>query len=293
MTNTMVMSNQAPRDVDCVEGLPRVFINTDILTSINKHVQTDILNEVCGVLFGIPGKDTKGYFLHITHAIEGKYADQRGTSVTFTHDTWDYINKRLSEAGKNVVIVGWYHSHPSFGVFYSSHDTFIQEHFFGEPWQVGIVIDPTTNHQGVFVNLSNGIEGLHTYWSISETDEPAQPISCEYLDRIAAHDPEKVPIAPETEKQMQISSELHDIQNQLNIIESLAKRIVWWLMVCVMILSVATVSGITWIGYLYWTPARSVSATHEATPDLKNQTQDNKNRNQDSKLPKTKEQSRE
>ena len=39
-------------------------------------------------------------------------------------------------------IVGWYHTHPGFGIFLSGMDLFIQDHFFNLPWQVAFVYDP-------------------------------------------------------------------------------------------------------------------------------------------------------
>lgn len=36
-------------------------------------------------------------------------------------------------------IVGWYHSHPRFGIFLSAHDIAIQTVYFGQPWQVAYV----------------------------------------------------------------------------------------------------------------------------------------------------------
>ena len=47
-------------------------------------------------------------------------------------------------------IVGWYHSHPGFGVFLSEHDLFIQENFFSSPGQVAWVYDPHTDEEGCF-----------------------------------------------------------------------------------------------------------------------------------------------
>ena len=47
-------------------------------------------------------------------------------------------------------IVGWYHSHPGFGIFLSEHDRFIHRHFFGEPGQIALVIDPLAHVEGLF-----------------------------------------------------------------------------------------------------------------------------------------------
>ena len=47
-------------------------------------------------------------------------------------------------------IVGWYHSHPNFGIFLSDRDCFIQDHFFNGPGQIAYVVDPVNGVEGVF-----------------------------------------------------------------------------------------------------------------------------------------------
>ena len=54
------------------------------------------------------------------------------------------------ESYPNERIVGWYHSHPGFGVFLSEHDTFIHQNFFSSPDQVAWVYDPHTDEEGCF-----------------------------------------------------------------------------------------------------------------------------------------------
>ena len=52
-------------------------------------------------------------------------------------------------------IVGWYHSHPGFGLFLSEYDSFIQENFFIDPNHVALVVDPLEGSLGWFV-VRNG-----------------------------------------------------------------------------------------------------------------------------------------
>ena len=47
-------------------------------------------------------------------------------------------------------IVGWYHTHPDFGIFLSSHDLFIHRHFFAQTLQVAYVVDPIRQTRGFF-----------------------------------------------------------------------------------------------------------------------------------------------
>ena len=102
--------------------------------------------EVCGVLIG----ETRDGVVEVCASIEALNAAQAGTHVTFTQDAWETIYKVKDESYPNQRIVGWYHSHPGFGVFLSEHDAFIHRNFFSSPDQVAWVYDPHTDEEGCF-----------------------------------------------------------------------------------------------------------------------------------------------
>ena len=60
------------------------------------------------------------------------------------------INREHDETYPDLKMVGWYHSHPGFGVFLSGHDLFIHRNFFTAPWQVAFVTDPLGKASGCF-----------------------------------------------------------------------------------------------------------------------------------------------
>src|SRR5712675_1002427 len=46
----------------------------------------------------------------------GAAASHGSTHVTFTQETWNHIHQSLERNYPKLQIVGWYHSHPGFGV---------------------------------------------------------------------------------------------------------------------------------------------------------------------------------
>jgi len=78
--------------------------------------------EICGVLLGT----TADGRTHVDACIAGEKAAQGAAHVTFTQNTWEHIYAVKDKEHPNKKIVGWYHSHPGFGVFLSHHDTFIR-----------------------------------------------------------------------------------------------------------------------------------------------------------------------
>ncbi len=129
----------------------RVFFAPEVHAALWKHAVEDTSVEICGVLVGSWHHDEGGPFVKITESIRGEGALARFAEVTFTHQTWAKINAEMDTKYVNLAIVGWYHTHPDFGIFLSDRDRFIQEHFFYGPGQVAHVIDPIRRIEGVFV----------------------------------------------------------------------------------------------------------------------------------------------
>ena len=61
-------------------------------------------------------------------------------------------------------VVGWYHTHPGFGVEFSEMDLFIQRNFFPDSAQIALVTDPLGGAVAICVNAAGGIEYLDRFW---------------------------------------------------------------------------------------------------------------------------------
>lgn len=142
----------------------RIAISNRAYKTICEHAKENIKVELCGVLIGEVFKDAQGPFLEITDAIRGEYATNQGAQVTFTHKTWSYINNVKDSEFPDKRIVGWYHTHPRFGVFLSSQDMFIHENFFNQPWHTAFVIDPISEDEGFFVWQNGNPILIEQYW---------------------------------------------------------------------------------------------------------------------------------
>jgi proteasome lid subunit RPN8/RPN11 len=121
-------------------------IDSEVVRQIRQHARSESKTEVCGVLIG----RELGDGIDVSACIAGVNAAQGGAHVTFTQDTWGHIYKIKDKDYPNERILGWYHSHPGFGVFLSDHDTFIHKNFFSSPRQVAWVYDPHSDEEGCF-----------------------------------------------------------------------------------------------------------------------------------------------
>src|SRR5205085_10685180 len=96
-------------------------------------------------------RDAAGPFLLIDAAGRGDCAGSSAAQVRFTAETWKHIQGVMEKEHPQQRIVGWYHTHPGFGIFLSDMDLFIHGNFFNLPWQVAFVYDPANGEEGMFV----------------------------------------------------------------------------------------------------------------------------------------------
>ncbi|HUS31510.1 MAG TPA: Mov34/MPN/PAD-1 family protein [Kofleriaceae bacterium] len=142
----------------------RVFLSEEAFDRAVERGTKDTSREIGGVLVGNVYKDDQGPYLKIETTIDALHADEKGAELTFTHDTWDHINKEMDGKYKDKKVVGWYHTHPGFSVFLSDRDQFIQKSFFNLPFQVAFVYDPKSKEHGMFTWHDNEIRRSRRYW---------------------------------------------------------------------------------------------------------------------------------
>jgi proteasome lid subunit RPN8/RPN11 len=155
---------------------PRVFLSAFALAAIRAHGYTDTAHECGGVMVGEKLEGGEGPVVLVEAVIAGAHTDNRRGSVTFTHETWEHINQEKDQKYSDLRIVGWYHTHPGFGIFLSDYDQFIQANFFDLPWNVAFVLDPLSGESGAFGWVEGKIARLPEYEAYAVADEhPARP----------------------------------------------------------------------------------------------------------------------
>lgn len=129
---------------------PRCAVLLHALADMFGHGATEPRREVGGVLLGEVLHTSVGLLTRVVDMIPALLADTGITHMTFTHSTWEQINASLDEREGGLRIVGWYHTHPGFGPFYSAHDRFIHENFFADRTHVGLVLDPVQSSLSMY-----------------------------------------------------------------------------------------------------------------------------------------------
>jgi proteasome lid subunit RPN8/RPN11 len=177
------LAYEVPSPID----LP-IFLDRRTADAIERHALSDTSVELGGILLGKECIDpaTGQPFVWITQSLEAKHYANTQASFTYTHDSWEEITRERDRLHPDFDIVGWYHTHPSFGIFLSHHDLFIHQHFFAQPLQVAYVVDPINQTRGFFQWRDGGLAQVGGYY-----------LTADRGDRIAlarlANDLEKLP----------------------------------------------------------------------------------------------------
>jgi proteasome lid subunit RPN8/RPN11 len=157
----------------------QVIIDPGAHRDIRAHCAENPSQEVCGVLVGFTWPEGGMQRTRVVGSVRGAHARQDQMSVTFTHDTWQAVHEAIERRTDGARVVGWYHSHPDFGVFYSSQDAFIHRHFFGDVGQLGLVIDPVRGQCGAFLSTAAGIDPIRRF-EVARQNSTGHLVSCAY-----------------------------------------------------------------------------------------------------------------
>ena len=161
-----------PKNNEGAEMQPQVeiFLTQNAYIRMCAHAGSDLLNEVGGWMAGKYCQDqiSGDKFVVIDTVLPAPYTDRGSTHLTFTGDTQVALYGHLENYYPNKVLLGWYHTHPSMGVFFSHWDAWLHQNFFPHFWQVALVIEPHTSTGGFFIRQMNGNLDTRHYFGFYE-----------------------------------------------------------------------------------------------------------------------------
>jgi len=118
----------------------------DVLRHLGSHG-----DEQGGLLLGevyadgnVPGASR---VVHVTQAVAATDFASTGVSLRMASGVWEDARRRLRPGE---LVVGWYHSHPGLGAFFSHTDRRTQRAFFPHAYSVGWVVDPLDGESAWF-----------------------------------------------------------------------------------------------------------------------------------------------
>lgn len=133
------------------DATPHVLVAPAARRRALHHVGDSML-ERGGLLVGVPVAERAGgapiLLVHVVDAVAGVDDDATSLSLRLDASVWSRANASL---GAGETVVGWFHSHPGLGAFFSDTDRRTQAAFFAHAFSVGWVIDPLRGEEAWFV----------------------------------------------------------------------------------------------------------------------------------------------
>jgi proteasome lid subunit RPN8/RPN11 len=96
----------------------------------------------------------------------------KGTAVSLSMEAQVWNDARL-KARTGQSVIGWYHSHPNLGVFFSGTDRRTQSAFFNHDHCLGLVIDPIRREEMWFIGGNSTALGAKQILGYSAPSNPA------------------------------------------------------------------------------------------------------------------------
>lgn len=161
-----------PVQVDGQQAEPavQVFVTQRAYIRACAYAGTDLQNETGGWLLGKHRRDVRSGvdFIVVDTVLSAENTRYGSTYLTFTQDSMVSLNQVLEDDYPRKQLVGWFHTHPRMGVFFSSWDHWLHENFFPQPWQVALVIEPYSFTGGFFIKTKDGTLDTRKYYGFYE-----------------------------------------------------------------------------------------------------------------------------
>ena len=110
------------------------------------------VSEIGGMFMGQVYEEGQQLYVVARVAVPAKGGIGSAGSFKFTSDAMSHILDVQDRNFPELRIVGWYHSHPGYGIFLSKEwDQFICEQWFSRDDQITLVVDPVAGHEGIFI----------------------------------------------------------------------------------------------------------------------------------------------
>lgn len=147
-----------------------VFVTQRAYVRFCAHAGSDLENEVGGWLIGKwrADKSTGEQFVVVERILPAQHIRHGSAFLTFTHDSQVALYNEFEDRYPDKDLIGWYHTHPRMGIFFSDYDAWLHLNFFPELWQVALVIEPHSITGGFFIRQKDGALDQKRYFGFYE-----------------------------------------------------------------------------------------------------------------------------
>lgn len=183
-----------------------VILEQQAAEQIKAHAISNLRTELGGALLGKAYQHNGTIFVEVKAALPAQSGDHGPVHFTFSADSWRQLQQDKEANYPQLDMVGWFHTHPGLGVFYSGDDVVVHSAAFTLPWHVGLVVDPVRN-EACFFGWADGdlvpfsgfyerVDGAETAvsWQVVRTSVWQEP----YNQAASADKPAGIYLPPQT-----------------------------------------------------------------------------------------------
>lgn len=141
---------------DDAAGGTEVLVDQAVYQQVLSHLRSgrrELGGLLIGRAFGDRDQPARVARVELLAAVPAAQSSGNGYSLRMEASVWTAAAERLAQhpAGDELKVVGWYHSHPGLGAFFSATDCATQAAFFNHDYSIGWVIDPHDDTHACFV----------------------------------------------------------------------------------------------------------------------------------------------
>lgn len=156
------------------EEQPVVLMHQTALLQVIAHSRSNLDCELGGALLGHAYRYKNSTIVEVKAALPATSADHGPVHFTFSADSWSRLHRDRAAHYSNLDIIGWFHTHPDLGVFYSSDDVVVHSAAFTLPWHVGLVVDPVRDEAAFFGWVTGKLSPLNGFYELPERQPETQ-----------------------------------------------------------------------------------------------------------------------
>ncbi len=177
---------------DIGKEMPCIYLDIEVASALQSEAQRSIATdkEVAGILLGTTSPDTQ--VIKVSHIAIARDEDSSPVHFKFTYSVWDDLIDQMEEmsrkVGHELLLLGWYHTHPNMAVFLSRYDLRTHRDFH-RPYQFALVLAPRSGtprtQVGFFVNRNEGtplLPGLRLFGALPNRKEVASRLPWNFQD---------------------------------------------------------------------------------------------------------------
>ena len=127
-------------------------------------------NEVGGSLLGRAYRFDGYLAVEIAVILPGIVEDAGPLHVTLGANTWAELIQKHQKNFPDLMFVGWYHSHPGFGIYLSHMDENVHRSFFFRNWHIAYVMNGQHDTGGFFGWYNGEIKPIREFVLLGDLD---------------------------------------------------------------------------------------------------------------------------